>query len=1046
MKLLKCCFILFLSFFLTCAVEAREEKNKAVSVISRPGNFTQRWAIVVGVGDYQDKSIKKLDYPEADAQYIQKILIQQAGFPSDHVRALIGKDAYREKFRLAIEDWLKSSVQKNDLVLFYFSGHGDYVSDDNYDEEDDEVDEALLPYDAQKGKAPTYIIDDSFNLWLSNIHAKKILIILDSCYSGESTRGIKSRGLEHKGAKAKGKRDGMEELASNVRINFAACAGDEQAYEFPDLKHGVFSFYVGEALSGKKADADKDSRITMNEVVDYVKREVQKYLEQKPGNLHQTPQISYGYEGITIVDLNVAFGGLRVLSIPKGAKIILDNADTSQVTEHTFPNLATGNHHVKLTLPGYEDYETTVYVPRGSTATVPYTLVPLPAEETGIKGKVLDPNGNPLGGVSVQVIGAAQETTTKPDGTFVIPGLEPGNYRISFSYQALGFRTRFENVNNLAKGETRDLNELTLQFGPKRPPVGAISVRAVGEDGKAITEATLYVDNALKSERLPATVHDLLVGIHEVKVAPKQVYDSQSQRVQVQENQVQSVGFTLDIKKGNLDIKSIPSSAAISIDGIPRGQTDAIITKLIEGTHKLKLEKPDFVTHTQSVDIAGDETLTLTISLKHLPVLAILARPAGATITLNGREIGKTKEGIVNFTAQREGSYRLKIEKEDYQTYETTVNLELDKTVEKNIELKHQTILSITSEPSGADVRVNGERKGTTPLKLRDIQPGEYEVKVSKSGYQDWEDAHVVVIKEYITPLQVNLKRRPTSDEEPTAPAGKTWTASDGAEMVLIRAGEFQMGSNDGGSDEKPVHTVNLDDFYMDKYEVTNEKYAEFLNKYRKNTDAAGHELINLDDESCLIEKSGGVYRPKKGHEDHPVVEVTWYGAAAYAQFYNKRLPTEAEWEKAARGRLVGKKYPWGDEIDPTKANYDSDNSRSWSTAGMLKYLKPVGSFPANGYELYDMAGNVWEWCADEYEKGYYSKSTKDNPTGPGVPILFVDSDFTNVKNSRVLRGGSWYLYPPVNLRCADRVRDGPTNGYFYLGFRCVVSSPSIPR
>ncbi len=263
----------------------------------------------------------------------------------------------------------------------------------------------------------------------------------------------------------------------------------------------------------------------------------------------------------------------------------------------------------------------------------------------------------------------------------------------------------------------------------------------------------------------------------------------------------------------------------------------------------------------------------------------------------------------------------------------------------------------------------------------------------------------------------------------------KTIVGRDGAEMMLIPAGEFKMGSNDY-DDEKPVHTVYLDAFHMDKYEVTNARYAEFLNEYGKTTDAVGHELIDIDGYYSLIEKSGSIYRAQKGYENHPVTMVSWYGAAAYAQFYGKRLPTEAEWEKAARGGLEGKKYPWGDEIDPTKANYDSDGSRGWTIEDMLKYLKPVDSLPPNGYGLYNMAGNVWEWCADEFDANYYSKSPKNNPTGPGIPVRFANGDFTNVKGSCVLRGGSWRSFTNY-LRCAYRYGDDANNTYYNNGFRC---------
>ncbi len=245
--------------------------------------------------------------------------------------------------------------------------------------------------------------------------------------------------------------------------------------------------------------------------------------------------------------------------------------------------------------------------------------------------------------------------------------------------------------------------------------------------------------------------------------------------------------------------------------------------------------------------------------------------------------------------------------------------------------------------------------------------------------------------------------------------------------MALIPAGEFSMGDHHdvGYSDEKPVHTVYLDAFYMDVYEVTNAQYAEFLNEYGNNSGTAGHELVSIDSSYCLIEKVGSTYSPKSGYEDHPVVEVSWYGAAAYAQFYGKRLPTEAQWEKAARGGLVGRKYPWGDEIDPGKANYDHDGSRGYTIAEMLKYLKAVGSYSPNGYGLYDMAGNVWEWCADWYESGYYGNSPERNPTGLGSGTY------------RVVRGGSWFNYPSL-LRAANRYYNYPTYTYDNIGFRCV--------
>lgn len=295
----------------------------------------------------------------------------------------------------------------------------------------------------------------------------------------------------------------------------------------------------------------------------------------------------------------------------------------------------------------------------------------------------------------------------------------------------------------------------------------------------------------------------------------------------------------------------------------------------------------------------------------------------------------------------------------------------------------------------------------------------------------------------------------------------KTVTGKDGAEMVLIPAGDFQMGTDkseipqlvkwakkrykyakaDWFMRETPRHRVYLDSFHIDKYAVTNGQYARFLNEYGKNTDGAGHELLDIGIRDCLIEKKGDTYKPKAGYADHPTIMVSWYGAAAYAQFYNKRLPTEAQWEKAARGGSAKERFPWGDnDPDGTQCNFADKNTDypEWSDKNAddgYKKTAPVGSYPAYGYGLHDMAGNVWEWCADEYDANYYNESMESNPTGPGNPVIFENDDFTKVKWDafRVLRGGSWNSRPDV-LRAGYRLDAHPlATLVFTPGFRCVV-------
>ena len=242
--------------------------------------------------------------------------------------------------------------------------------------------------------------------------------------------------------------------------------------------------------------------------------------------------------------------------------------------------------------------------------------------------------------------------------------------------------------------------------------------------------------------------------------------------------------------------------------------------------------------------------------------------------------------------------------------------------------------------------------------------------------------------------------------------------------MVLIPAGEFQMGSDSGNPDEKPRHPVTLNAFYIDRYEVTNAQYKAFVDA---NPQWGKDQIQRIyHDGYYLAHWNGNDYPFDKG--DSPVVYVSWYAAMAYAQWAEKRLPTEAEWEKAARGGLINKIYPWGDSIDANKSNYFS---------GTGKGLIPVGSYPPNGYDLYDMAGNAREWCLDVYDATFYANSPRQNPVAGVSSIAELINNFVNLKDNRVVRGGSW-LNGARSLQVANRSWRAPTDTNPNEGFRCV--------
>ncbi|MDP8220557.1 MAG: SUMF1/EgtB/PvdO family nonheme iron enzyme [Candidatus Stygibacter frigidus] len=494
-------------------------------------------------------------------------------------------------------------------------------------------------------------------------------------------------------------------------------------------------------------------------------------------------------------------------------------------------------------------------------------------------------------------------------------------------------------------------------------------------------------------------------GEHQLKIK-QEGYKSYSATITVDEDNVLFKDIELDRQRPvMITITSEPQGAELYLDGVKEGETNIQPFRFPQEYElRLVLDKYDTIEEKIIVQETGSNTWHYDL-VKVTSILSIDVTPAAADIFINNQKLtGKSKEVSA-------GQYLIEVSCDGWYPESRNIIIEKGSDKRESFTLIQKTgSLQVTVSPMEAESilkRRGSEIKNWTGSQyLDDLPVGEYELTTSLSSYQT-ESSKIIIKEKEISTAKVNLI--PGRSKPPIS--------SSNVEMVFVEGGTFQMGSNDGGSDEKPVHRVTVSDFYIGKYEVTQELYESVMGKNPSHFKGSG--------------------------KDAPIEKVSWYDAV---EFCNKlsdkeglsrcytgsgknidcdfnangyRLPTEAEWEYAARGGNGSKGYKYSGSDDIGSVAWYSSNSGSKTHS--------VGGKKANEMGIYDISGNVWEWCWDWY--GDYSSGSQKNPRGSSSGA------------SRVLRGGSWNG-DASSCRSANRSCGSPGSSFDYLlGFRLACSS-----
>ncbi|HPY97393.1 MAG TPA: formylglycine-generating enzyme family protein [Candidatus Cloacimonadota bacterium] len=508
------------------------------------------------------------------------------------------------------------------------------------------------------------------------------------------------------------------------------------------------------------------------------------------------------------------------------------------------------------------------------------------------------------------------------------------------------------------------------------------------------TDAIIRVgEKAFKS----GEVQSLAPGRHQVKIS-KEGFQAIQDVIEVSETNIM---FNYELKEIEIvlvTINSTPDGADIYIDNVNKGKTERALF-LYPGSYNLRVQKDSYLAVDEAIEVKEKGTNSFTYRLnKNSGNLNLTLNPTNAKVFLNNEPVSSSSRIELS-----PGFYKIEVKADNYESFTETIEIKLGETISRSINLTPKYgDLMLLANPNSASIEISQNNqiiKTITGSQIVKMQEGNYEIAAKASGYKPY-NGKFTIKDQQKTELNIELQKEP---DIPT-------------HMVQVKGGTFQMGSNEWDF-AKPIHQVTLSSFYISKYEVTQKEWqavmgtnpAKFKGENRPIEKVSWYDAVKYCNKLSEKEKLTPVYTINGNN-----VTCNW-SANGY------RLPTEAEWEYAAKGGNKSKGYAYsGSNNIADVAWYDKNSG---------KQTHEVGKKRANELGLYDMTGNVWEWCWDWHDNSYYSKSPKDDPKGA--------SSATN----RILRGSAWDFYEEL-CRVAIRFSYAPDYSSSLLGFRVVRRKP----